>query len=334
MNKLLFVVTLVLSLSSFAQALPLRIDHRIQLSGSEGWDCLLVDSSTDRLFVTRGNHVDVIDLKTEKVIGKISDHIDGAHGIAFVPSLNKGYITSGKSAKVVVFDLASLKILKEIPVGRKADIIIYDKFTSRIFAFNADDNSATVIDSKTDAVLKTIKLDGNPEFAVSDDMGTIYVNNEEKKSVIVIDSKEMSVKKLWPLVGCDSPTGLSADFTSHRLFSVCSNEVMAIIDTESGKTIKTLPIGKKPDGSVFDDGLIFSSNGSGTLTIANENSNSEKIEVLQNLETQIGARTMTIDSKTHTAYLVAAKYEAVDSKTPNTRPKIISGTVEILVVKK
>jgi YVTN family beta-propeller protein len=323
---------LFFSTFSFASKSHYAIDHRIQLEGAEGWDCLSIDSSSDRLFVTRGNHVDVVDLKTEKVVGKISEPIDGAHAVAFVPSLKKGYITSGKTAKVVVFDLASLKVLKEIPAGKKPDTIAFDESNSRVFSFNGGDNTVTVIDAKTDTVLKTLQLDGKPEFAVVD-KGVLYLNDEDKNAIHVIDTNQLNVKKTWALKGCNSPSGLSADFHFRRLFSVCENEVMVVTDADTGKLIKTLPIGKGPDGSVFDSGFAFSSNGAGTLTVVQEK-NPKSFDVLENVETQKGARTMTVDPKTHTLYLVAAKYEEKNPKTPEARPKIIPGSVELLVIKK
>jgi|SRR6185312_108184 len=333
MKFFIFALGFFFSVIGFAREVNYSVDHRILLEGAEGWDCLAVDDSSGRLFVTRGNHVDVVDLKTEKVVGKIAEPIDGAHAVVFVPQLKKGYITSGKSGMVVVFDLASLKVIKEIPAGKKPDLILYDEATSRIFSFNGGDGSITVIDVHTDAVLKTIKIDGKPEFAVTDQKGHIYLNNEEKNSLLAIDSKAMSIEKTWLLKGCESPSGLAADFSSRRLFSVCENGVMVVTDADNGKLVKSLPIGQKPDGAGFDSGLVFSSNGGGTLTVVREKSAND-FAVVENIETQKGARTMAIDKKTHLIYLVAAKYEAADPKDSHARPKIAPGSVELLVIKK
>ena len=204
--------------------------------------------------------------------------------------------------------------------------------TQRIFSFNGKDKSVTAIDVNSDLVAGTIKLDGKPEFAVVDS-GQIFVNNEDRNTIMVIDAKALKVQNTWALPGCEGPTGLSADLKSRRLFSVCDNETMAITDADTGKQIKTVKIGKGPDGSVFDEGFIFSSNGSGTLTVVQE-LDSKKFNVVENLETQKGARTMTIDPSTHKLYLVAAKYEAADPKNPKERPCIIPGSVELLVIKK
>ena len=331
--KIIFsILFLCLSSFCFARNEQFSLDHRISLAGDEGWDCLTIDSKSNHLFITRGNHVDVMDLATEKMIGKINEKIDGAHCVAFAPLFKKGYVTSGKSSRVIVFNLDNLKVEKEIVVGKKPDIIIYDEFSSKIFAFNADDNSISIIDPKTDSVLKTIKLESNPEFAVSDGSGTIYVNLEDKSLISAIDSKEMTLKKTWNINGCESPTGIAIDLKRQNLFSVCANEVMAVTDIISNKVIKTLKIGQKPDGAAFDNGIVFSSNGSGTLTIVQEK-NENTFEVTQELITQKGARTMAVDPKTHIVYMVSAKYQPIDPKNPKARPKIIPGSVELLIVK-
>jgi YVTN family beta-propeller protein len=328
--KILLLILFVLPNLVFAQT-KFSVDHRIKLTGSTGWDILSIDK-LNRLFVTRGDHVDVIDLKTEKVIGTITKGIDGAHAVAFVDNLNKGYVTSGKNAKIVVFDLKSLEVLKDIPAGKKADVIIYDHFSSSLFAFNADDHTVTVINPKNDTVLGTIPLSSNPEFAVSDEKGHVYVNLEESATVAVIDAKKLKIISERHLAGCESPTGIAIDLKNNLLLSACQNEVAAISDLKTGKVIKTVAIGKNPDGAAFDNGLFFTSNGVGSLSIIQSNKN-QSFEVLQNLETQKGARTMVIDSFTHTAYLLTARYEPLDPKSERKYPKIIADSVEVLVVK-
>jgi YVTN family beta-propeller protein len=325
--KFIFLFILIFTTNVFAKT-NLIVDHRIKLTGSTGWDILSIDNSS-RLFISRGDYVDVIDLKSEKLIGTISEKIDGAHAVAFAEKENKGYITSGKNSKVVVFDLKSLKVLKDIPAGKKADVIIYDNYASQLFAFNADDNTVTVIDPTNDSVVGTILLSSNPEFAVSDKKGKIYVNLEGKASIAVIDVKKLKVLKEWPLAGCEEPSGIAADFEHHTLLSTCHNEIAAITDIQTGKLIKNVVIGKNPDGAAFDNGLFYSSNGIGTLTvISNKN-----YDVLQSLETQKGARTMVINPKTHLVYTVTALYETLDSKSEKKHPQIIPDSVELLVIK-
>ena len=319
-------------ISSTAAFAEFKVDHRISLQGSESWDYLAVEQTSDRLFVTRSNRVDVFDLKTEKLLGSISQGIEGAHGVAFAPRQKKGYITSGKSEKVISFDLENLKVIKEIQAGKKPDAIAFDEMTSRVYAFNGGDNSVTVIDAVKDQVVKTLKLDGRPEFAVSDNQGKIFLNCEDKGTLSEIDAQKMEVTKTWSLAGCDSPSGLAADFAHHRLFSVCENEVMVVSDNQAGKTLSKIAIGKGPDAAGFDKGLVFSSNGYGSLTIVKEKS-PEQFELLQNLSTQPSARTLAIDPKTQSIYLIAAKYEKPDGKSPKQKAKIVPGTVELIVVK-
>ena len=334
MQKLLLssCILLVTTSAAFAVEKPYSLHHRIALSGGEGWDCLALEPTSQRLFVTRGNHVDVVDLKTEKVVGKISSTLKGAHDVAFVEGLEKGYITSGMNARVLVFNLKTLEVIKDIPTGKNPDILLVDKASGKIFVFNGGDPSVTVIDSATDKVLKTIPLKGKPEFAVVNE-GKVYFNDEDKSAILVIDVNTMNLTQTWALTGCTSPSGLSADFKSQRLFSVCDNEVMAISDIKSGKVLKTVPIGKGPDGSEFDDGLVFSSNGAGSLTVVREKSPTD-FEVVETLATQKGARTMTVDHSTHDLYLLAAKYQRGAGAKEGERPKIVDGSVEVLVLKR
>ena len=330
MIKNWLLLTSFLIHSTFAA--EFKLDHKIALEGDEGWYYLSIDVTTNHLFITRSNHIDVLDLTTEKVVGKITEKINGAHGVAFAPTLNKGYATSGKSSSVIAFDLKTLAVLKEIPAGKKADLVLFDEITKRVFSFNGEDKTITIIDATTDKVIKTLSLDGKPEFGATDNQGRIYFNNEDKNSVVELDTKEMKIIQSWPLKNCHSPTGLSANFNSHLLFSTCDNEIMAVSNTKKGNSELTIPIGKGPDASVFDDNLVFSSNGAGSITIAKAQ-NENDLKVVQTLPTQKGARTMIIDPRTHIVYTIAAKYEEINPKQKETRPKIIPGTVELLVIK-
>ncbi len=309
-----------------------HLDHRIQLSGNEGWDYLTMDSKSDRLFVTRGNHVDVFNVKTETLVGSIKQFIDGAHGVALAPQLGKGYISSGKNSSVVVFDYHTLKILKTIPAGKKADAIVFDPLTSRVFCFNGE-KTITVIDAIKDESIKTIALDSKPEFAAADEKGNIYFNGEDTNTLLKLRTQEMVIQHSWPLAGCQSPSGLAADFANHLIFSVCENEVMVVTDSETGRQIQKLPIGQGADFAAFDAGFSFSSNGQGNLTVVQEK-DPQTFEVIQTVNTLKSARTMAIDPKTHTIYLVAAKFETAAITASGVRPKIIPETVEILVLKK
>ena len=333
MKNILLIITLsFLSLNIRAAEMPYKLDHRIPLPGGEGWDYPSIDLGSSRLFVTRGNHVDVVDLKTEKVVGTLRESLDGVHGVAFADEFGKGYISSGKNSKVIVFDLSSLKVLKEIPAGKKPDSIVYNESQHLVISFNGGDSSATVIDAKTDQVVKTIKLEGKPEFAVS--LGDfVYVPNEDAGKMIQIDTKKLEVAHNWPLKNCKSPTGLAVNSVQKVLFTTCANEIMEILSAETGNFLGTLKIDKGSDGAGFDNGFAFSSNGAGTLTLGRLGDD-RKYTVVASVPTQNGARTMVVDPKTHFVYLIAAKYAELDPKAPpGTRPAILPGGVEVLVVR-
>ncbi|HZT76827.1 MAG TPA: YncE family protein [Vicinamibacterales bacterium] len=279
----------------------------IQIGGDGGWDYLSADSAARRLYVSHQSHVVVVDLDANKVVGDIPD-TPGVHGIAIASDLGKGFISNGRGNNVTVFDLKTLKAAPEkIATGENPDCITYDKGTNRVFAFNGRSKSATVIDAKTNKVAGTIALPGKPEFAVPDGKGHIYNNLEDTSEIVEIDAAKMAVNKKFSLAPCDGPSGMSYDAKDRRLFSVCSNRLMAVVDPDAGKVVATPAIGAGSDGTAFDaaTGYAFSSNGDGTLTIVSQSSG--KWDVLENIATERGARTITVDEKTHKVYLPTAK---------------------------
>jgi YVTN family beta-propeller protein len=249
----------------------------------------------------------VLDTDSGKIVGEIAG-TNGIHGVALVPQSNHGYSSNGGDASVTVFDLKTLKEIAKIKVGARPDAIIYDPGSERVFTFNAGSKDATAIDVKTEKVAGTVKLEGKPESAVADEKGMVFVNIEDKNQVVAFDSRELTVKNRWNLEGCDEPTGMAMDRATRRLFVTCHNEKMAVLDADSGKIIATPAIGKGTDACIFDPDtkLAFSSNGDGTLTVVEEES-PDKFTVVANVKTEPGARTMALDSKTHSIYLCTAK---------------------------
>ncbi len=187
-------------------------------------------------------------------------------------------------------------MLSKIKVGDNPDAILYDPASKRVFTFNGRSHDATAIDAAKGTVVGTIKLDGKPEFAVSDEKGEIFVNIEDTSELLALDPAKLEVKSRWPLAPCEEPTGLAIDRKHRRLFSGCSNKLMAIVDADSGKVISTLPIGDGVDATAFDPetGLAFASCGEGVLTVVHEDS-ADKFSVAENVPTERGARTMTLD---------------------------------------
>ena len=308
----------------------------IEIGGKGGWDYLSADSHNRKLYVSHGTEVAVVDLDTQKLAGTIGG-LSRIHGITEADGLGVGFITDGGANEVVVFDLKDLSIKNKIKTGTNPDGAVYDPYTERLFAFNGRSQDATVIDAKTGSVAGTVKLGGKPEFPVTDAKGNIYDNLEDKSEIVRIDAKTLAVTAHWPLTPCESPSGLAIDKASRRLFAVCDNKMMAVVDADSGKVVATPAIGEGPDAVAFDPATkqAFSSNGeSGTITVVHEDSKN-KFTVLQNVATEQGARTITLDEKTHTLFLPTAKFgpaPAATAANAHPRPAILPGTFKVLVV--
>jgi DNA-binding beta-propeller fold protein YncE len=327
--KLFLVVPLLFSLASNAQNSNVySFEKSISVPGDGGYDYLSIDDVNKHLFVSHGEMVNVIDLKTEKVIGSI-ENMKGVHGIAVDNAVNRGFITDGRDNSVVVFDLITFKTVKVIPVTPKGpDGIMFDPFSKRIFAFCGHGNAASVIDVNDLKEIGTIDLGGGPEFAVPDGKGLIYNNLEDKNSLNVIDAVTMKVIRNYPLTPCGGPTGLTYDTKNKLVFTGCrENKGMSVIEVKTGKVISTLPIGAGVDAVAYDPStkLIFCSNGDSTTTILKQKSETD-YAVVQTLYTKIRAKTMALDKDTHKIYLSVARFE------PGTR-KIIPGSFEVLVYK-
>ncbi len=321
-----------------AQQSTYHVVARIPLPGEGGWDYLTVDTAAHRLYVSRGTHVTVVDLDKDSIVGDIPNTL-GVHGIALVRDLGRGYTSNGRDSTVTVFDLKTLAPVTSIKVtGRNPDAITYEPVSQRVFTFNGGSGNTTVIDPRTGAIVGTTDLGGAPEFAVADGRGRIYVNIEDKSEVAALDARTLTVQKRWSLAPCEEPSGLAMDRAQRRLFSVCSNGVMAVSDADSGRVLATLPIGAGVDGAAFDPAtrLAFSSNGEGTLTVVREQS-PDTFKVVATVPTQRGGRTVALDERTHRIYTVAAQFGQTPAPTadrPRPRPPIIPGSVVLVVLER
>jgi len=314
-----------------------HVQKTFELGGEGGWDYLVAEPESARLFVSRSTHVMVVDTTTGKVAGDIPDTA-GVHGIALAPELGRGFTSNGKANTATIFDLKTLATLGTVKTGENPDAILYDAATKRVFTFNGRSANATAFDAAKGDVLGTLELGGKPEFAVADGTGKVFVNIEDKSEVVELDAQELKVLARWPVAPGEEPSGLAIDVKGKRLFSVCGNSTMAVIDCESGKVLATPAIGKGVDAAAFDpaSGCAFASNGDGTLTVVHED-DAKTFTVLENAATARGARTMALDPKTHLVYLPAAKYE--DAPEPKAgerrgRPAMVAGSFKILVLGK
>ena len=307
--KILVVVALFLSLFAVSAQTTsgYHITKKIPIAGQGGWDYLTVDESARRLYVSHGTQVEVLDVDSGEIVGKIAN-TPGVHGIAVAPELGRGFVSNGQSSTVTIFDLKTLKAISEVPVGKKPDAIIYDPATSRVFAFNGGSNSATAIQAADGKVAGTVDLGGGPEFAVADGTGYVYNNLEDESLVLKINAKSLKVEQRWPTAPCASPSSIAMDRPSRRLFIGCRSKVMAVMNADTGKVITTLPIGDHVDATVLDadSRLVFNSNGEGTITVIHQDS-PDKYSVVENVKTVPKAKTLALDPKTHRLFLSTAE---------------------------
>jgi hypothetical protein len=305
MRKLVILALLLVLAPLLKAAAGYHILSEIKVGGEGGWDYLVVDSAARRLYVSHATHVVVIDLDKNTVVGDIPD-TPGVHGIAIADDLNKGFISNGRGNNVTIFDVKTLKATGTVAAEMNPDAIRYDAASKRVFAFNGRSRSATAIDAKTGMAVANIPLPGKPEFSQADGKGKVYVNIEDTGEIVEIDAAKAAVTKKYELTGCSDPTGLAMDTKARRLFSVCGNRVMVISDPDKGIVVATLAIGAGSDGVVFDPGTGYaiSSNGDGTMTVVQQTGG--KYDVVENIATEKGARTIALDEKTHKVYTPTA----------------------------
>jgi len=329
-----------LLLTDVANAVPpgssgYHVVKTIPIGGPGKWDYDIVDSEARRVYVSHSTHVVVLDTDSGATVGDIAD-TSGVHGIALASDLGRGFTSNGKANTVTIFDLKTFKTIDTVKTGGlNPDAIFYDAGTKRVFAFNGKSSNATAIDAASGKVAGMIPVGGKPEFAAGDDQGHVFVNVEDKSLLLEIDAQKLAVLHRWPLTGCKELRSLAFDQKNHRLFSVCGNKKMMVVNSETGKIVTTIAIGEDPDAAGFDPGtqLVFSSNGeSGDLTVIHEDS-ADKYTVMETVPTKKYARTMAIDLKTHNIFLPVAEFEPVAPKGEE-EPPMKPNSFEVLLVGK
>ncbi|MBC7745021.1 MAG: YncE family protein [Flavobacterium sp.] len=302
-------------------------NHKIGSSGL--WDYITIDSAAKRMYVSHGNQVNVLSTSNGDSVGVVLNTL-GVHGIVINTALSKGYTSNGMANSISIFDLKTLKVLKEVPVGQNPDAIFYDDFSEKIITCNGNSNDLSVFDPLTEKVIATIPLGDKPETAVSDGKGKIFVNGEETSTLFVIDAKEFKKMHAYKINGGTAPSGLDIDRSTNRLFIGCGDsKTMVIMNPDNGKTIAKFPIGSS-DGVVFDQNLkiAFASNGEGTISVVKELS-ANKFIALKSIVTETGARTIALDKTTHHLFLPAAKTKP---STTGGWPIMIPGTFHVIEV--
>jgi outer membrane protein assembly factor BamB len=334
MRTILIILTLVTVAPLVAQSSPsYRITHTYTLGGDGSWDYVVPDPPNHRLFIARQNRVMVVDEDQGTLLGEVTD-IKGAHGTAVVNATGHGFATSGNDQSVVMFDLKTFAVLGRIPAAEDADAIIFDSTSNRVFTFNGDAHSSTVIDPVAGKLITNIPLGGKPEYGASAGDGKVYANLTDKSEVVEIDANAATVGRRWSTAPCKQPVAMAIDTVHHRLFSGCRSGVMAVSDYQAGKVVATLPIGSGVDGAGFDlaSGDAFASNADGTLTVIHQDS-PDAYHVAESVKTPERSRNMGLDPTNHRVFVVSATFGPPPAGNRG-RPPVAPGSFALMVIER
>jgi YVTN family beta-propeller protein len=313
-----------------------RLAGSIPLGPGERWDYVTFDPSSNRAFVAHGDHVTVVDTVKARVVGQIGTFPGGTHGVGISTATGHGYTDDGKAGMVGVFDLATLKVVKQISAALDADSITFDPASGHFFVINGDSGTITVIDPAKDAAIGTIAVGAGLEAGTADGTGRLYVDGTENHDMIEIDTRTNRVDAHWPMPDCQRPHGIAVDPATRRVFATCVNNSLIVLDADTGANIATLKIGSGSDGAAFDPvrRLIFSSNGDGTLTVIREQ-DAHTFLPAGTIRTMPSARTIAIDTRDGRLFLPAAEIARTDPPTaPGARPHVafVPGSLKLLMI--
>jgi DNA-binding beta-propeller fold protein YncE len=297
---------------------------KYDIGGDGGTDYVTAEPGSGRVFVSRGTHVMVVDGKTGKVLGDIPN-TPRMHGVALAPKWNHGFTTNGGDSTVTMFDLKTLAPIRQIKVATGGlDGVMYDEFSDRIILTNHSRpvGTAVALDANSGDVVGTAELEDNaPEGAASDGKGRLFVNNEGKNTIQVLDAKSMKVLQSWPIAPCDGPTGIAYDKASNRIFSGCGKQSV-VVDASTGKVVATIANGDGVDALGWDAAqkLIYIPAGrDGNVTVVHQDT-PDKYTVVATVPTMRGAKTITVDPVSHVAYLFQPEYGPLPAGTPAPAP--------------
>jgi len=330
----LAALALTLSLATATAAGPAaayKLSKSVSLGAPDRWDYVVYDAQTNRVFVAHGDRLAVIDPANGRLAGEVQGIPGGTHGTAVSLRTRQGFTDDGKNGKAIAFDINTLQVKRQIPADADADALALDSVTGHLFVIEGDPAAITVIDPKTDAPIATIKAGEKLEYAVPDGRGSIYVAGNGAKDVLKIDARSNEVSDRWSTPDCTSPHGIAIDARAHRVFMGCVNNLMMVVDTNTGRTVAKLPIGRGSDAVAFDPvrRRVFSSNGrDGTITVYQQLS-PDRYEALPPIQTTVSARTMDIDPKTGQLFVAGA--DTTPSATPEGRPSVKPGSLRLMI---
>ena len=334
---LTFLFFTIIAIAAVAEG-AYHVIKKIPIPGNGGWDYVAADSEARRLYVSHDTEIVVVDLDTGAIVGKIVGGPD-MHGAAIASELGRGFISESNPGSVVIFDLKTLAKIGEVRVGDDPNGIIYDHLTKRIFTADRGSKRVTAIDAKTGTIAGTIEnLGGRTEHLASDEAGHVFLNMQDRNTVLKLDARALKVLETWPTAPCEAPSSMDIDRAHARIFIGCRGAgMMIVVDATSGKIVASNKIGGGVDAAEFDPktGLAYFSTGAdGVLSIFRENS-PDQYELVENVKTQAGARTMAVDRKTGRVYVAAAELgprPAPTPENPRPRPPVLPGTFSVLVI--
>jgi hypothetical protein len=339
MRRLIVLASFVAAPSLVAQSpQSYEITHTYNVGGEGGWDYVIPDGPRHRLFIGRQNRLMVVDMNDGHLIGEVTG-IKGAHGTALVTDIGRGFATSGNDSSILMFDMKSFKGQLKIPAAEDADAIIYDTASKKVFSFNGDANSATVVEPRRGTRVTSIPLGGKPEYGQSAGDGKVYVNLVDSSQIVEIDTKTLTVTRRWSTAPCKSPVSMAIDTRHQRLFSGCRSGVMAVSNYANGTVVATVPIGQGVDGAGYDPKFrdAYASSADGTLTVIHQDS-PDKYHVAETVTTGEGGRNMGLDPASHRIYIASAKFGPAPADStaanPRRRPPMIPGSFTVIVVEK
>jgi DNA-binding beta-propeller fold protein YncE len=333
MRNIVLVLTLAAVTPLVAQSSSYRVTHTYTLGGDGSWDYIVPDPPNHRLFIGRQNRVMVVDEDKGTLLGEVTG-IQGAHGTAVAASTGHGFATSGTDQSVVMFDLKTFKVLGKVHAAEDADAVIYDGASNRVFTFNGDAHSSTVIDPREGTLIANIALGGKPEYGASAGDGKVYANLTDTSEVVEIDARSATVARRWSTAPCKQPVAMAVDTAHHRLFSGCRSGVMAISDYQAGKVVATVPIGAGVDGATYDAASsdAFASNADGTLTVIHQDT-PDQYRVTQTIETPPASRNMGLDPTNHRIFVVSAKFGPAPAGGRG-RGTMVPGSFSLMVIER
>jgi DNA-binding beta-propeller fold protein YncE len=355
MKKFMLAATLAVGLWSISGGVMLahaaenyKLIKTIPIGGPGQWDYIGIDAANRHVFVSHGPQLEILDADTLQLVGKIvAPGVDfsnpetltgnGVRGGGAAPDLGRGFIPNAKHGSMTIFDLKTLKTIAVVPVGENPDGYVYDPATKRAFTFSNRTKGGMAVDVAEAKLAGTIPLGSKPEAAAADGKGHVFVDMQETSMVAKIDSLKLVVEESWPTAPCVAPSSMAMDVKNNRLFLGCRGEhpMLAVMDAANGKIITTLPIGTGTDAAVFDaeKKLVMTSNGEGTISVIQQES-ADKYTALEPIKTEPGARTMTLDTKTHRLFLITADRTTPPATPENPKPGPVNtpGTFRVLVV--